>query len=88
MSRVTVSLPADVLARLDQIADVDGVTRSDVIREASSHYLADRETSKLADAKAQAVSKGLKYLEDLAASTSGDGASSLKVLHELRGETE
>lgn len=88
MSRVTVSLPADVLEQLDQIADADGVTRSDVIREASSHYLADREARKLADARDAAVAKGLRYLEDLAASASDDGASSLRVLHELRGETE
>lgn len=44
---VAVSLPAELTARLDVVADQEGTSRSEVVREAVRRYLALREFQKI-----------------------------------------
>lgn len=40
---VAISLPADMTARLDAVAEEDGTSRSEVVRDAVRRYLAQRQ---------------------------------------------
>ena len=85
-ARVTVTLPEDVLDRLDTIAHEEGVTRSDVVREAAAHYLTERTDRAEATARKHAVDDGVAWLEAIAAAPQGESSQdSLAVLRELRG---
>lgn len=44
---VAVSLPADLTARLDVVADEEGTSRSEVVRDAVNRYLALRQFQKV-----------------------------------------
>ncbi|MBW6467751.1 MAG: CopG family transcriptional regulator [Anaerosomatales bacterium] len=86
-ARVTITLPEDVLDRLDTIAREEGVARSEVVREAAAHYLTAHATRAEADARKHAVDDGIVWLEGLAMSGSAaPGVDSLAVLRELRGD--
>ncbi len=85
VTRVTVTLPDDILVQLDEVAHAEGVTRSEVVREAASTYLAGRSRSLQARLRQEAVADGLSWLEAVGTSHAGDGESSLEVLRELRG---
>lgn len=47
---VAVSLPADLTARLDLVAEEEGTSRSEVVREAVRRYLALREFQRVREA--------------------------------------
>lgn len=84
-ARVTITLPEDVLDRLDTIAHEEGVTRSDVVREAAAHYLTERTDRQEATARKLAVEDGIAWLESIAAAPQEESQDSLTVLRELRG---
>ncbi len=83
-ARVTITLPEDVLDRLDTIAHEEGVTRSDVVREAAAHYLTERTDRHEATARKHAVEDGIAWLESIAAAAQEESQDSLTVLRELR----
>jgi predicted transcriptional regulator len=86
-ARVTISLPDDLLAQLDQIASSESLTRSDVVREAAGHYLASR-TSGAEDARRRAaVEDGIEWLHQMAELPAADARPSLEILHELRRDS-
>ena len=86
VKRVTVTLPDDVLLELDGVAHAEGVTRSDVVREAAVTYLTGRGESHEARLRHHAVTDGIAWLTDVADRRAGDGESSLAVLRDLRGD--
>ena len=83
--RVTVTLPEDVLGKLDAIARDEGVTRSDVVREAAADYVVSHAETKESERREAAVLDGLAWLEGIALRTGSDTRLSLEVLRELRG---
>lgn len=83
--RVTVTLTEALLARLDVIASEEGLTRSEVVREASTEYVATHVASREARAREAAVAEGVDWLEEVAARTAADGRRSTDLLRELRG---
>jgi predicted transcriptional regulator len=86
-ARVTISLPDDLLAQLDQIASSESLTRSDVVREAAGHYLASR-TSGAEDVRRQAaVEDGIEWLRQVAELPAVDARPSLEILRELRRDS-
>jgi predicted transcriptional regulator len=84
-ARVTVTLSEEVLARLDEIAESDGVSRSDVVREASARYVSHRSADAAMRARAAAVEEGLEWLENIARKSEDSERTSLDVLREVRG---
>ncbi len=84
MARVTVSLPDAMLEQLDSIAERQGVTRSDVVREASARYLTTREEEAEAHAREEAVRDGLQYLSRVAQLPALDDRPTLEILREMR----
>jgi predicted transcriptional regulator len=83
--RVTVTLPDEILRDLDGIASAEGVTRSDVVREAAATYITARESAVQARGREAAVDDGLQWLQTVADRHAGDGESSLDALRALRG---
>ena len=83
--RVTVTLPQALLSELDEIANDEGVTRSDVVREAARGYVTSRSAASEARERQRAVREGLAWLEDVARRTESDERDSLDVLREIRG---
>jgi predicted transcriptional regulator len=86
VARVTVTLPEAVLDELDSVARVEGVTRSDIVREAAAVYLSQREHDLASRARREAVQDGLLWLESEAGRVPGDAPSSLELLREVRAD--
>jgi len=85
-ARVTISLPDDLLAQLDRIAESESLTRSDVVREAAGHYLASRSKGTEDTRRLEAVEDGIAWLRRVAESPAADARPSLEILREVRGE--
>lgn len=85
-SRVTITLPEPMLHRLDSIASAEGLTRSDVVREAASSYLSQRDRESALSSRGAAVGESLAWLERVAQRVPCTSPSSLELLHEVRGE--
>ena len=83
-ARVTVTLPEPMLDRLDSIAAAEGLTRSDVVREAASSYLSQRDRQSALSARSDAVEEGIAWLEETARQAPASATSSLDLLHEIR----
>jgi predicted transcriptional regulator len=86
-ARVTISLPDDLLAQLDSVAEAESLTRSDVVREAAGHYLASRASGTEAARRLQAVEDGVAWLTQVAEQPSADPRPSLEILHGIRGDS-
>ena len=85
-ARVTVTLPEPMLDRLDSIAADEGLTRSDVVREAASSYLSQRDRQSALSARGAAVQEGLAWLEQVAQQVPHDATPSLELLREIRAD--
>ena len=85
-ARVTISLPNDLLARLDAIAESESLTRSDVVREAAGAYITAHASGQEAARRLCAVEDGIAWLKEIAAQPSLDPRPGLEILRELRGE--
>ena len=83
-ARVTISLPDELLARLDRIAASESLTRSDVVREAAGQYLASRTSDAEATRRLHAVEDGIAWLSQIAEKPSADSRPSLEILREVR----
>ena len=86
-ARVTISLPDDLLAQLDAVAETDSLTRSDVVREAAGHYLASRESGTEAARRLQAVEDGIAWLKQVAGQPPADSRPGIEILREIRSES-
>jgi predicted transcriptional regulator len=85
-ARVTITLPEPMLDRLDSIAAAEGLTRSDVVREAASNYLSQRDRQSSLSARGAAVHEDLAWLEQVARQIPCTAPHSLELLHEVRAE--
>ena len=85
-ARVTISLPDDLLAQLDDIAASESLTRSDVVREAAGQYLALRSSGTEATRRLEAVEDGIAWLRQVAEKPIADSRPSLEILREVRGD--
>ena len=84
--RVTITLPDELLGKLDSIAAEESLTRSDVVREAASSYVSGKDRAKEVAARGQGVADGLAWLASVARAPEPGEASVLEVLRELRGD--
>jgi predicted transcriptional regulator len=83
--RVTITLPADVIAQLDEIAEARGLSRSGVVREASTRYIAGEREQDRAAQLATATTDLLGFLDELQSAPVLDDRPVLEILRELRG---
>ena len=85
-ARVTISLPDELLASLDAIAQSESLTRSDVVREAAGAYITAHAGGQEAARRRCAVEDGIAWLKEIEAQPSLDPRPSLEILREIRGE--
>jgi len=84
MARVTVSLPDSLLARIDDAAGEAGLSRSEVIREASASYLTERERDAERHALREAIEEGIVWMRAVGRQPGLDGRPSLEILRDVR----
>lgn len=84
-SRVTISLPGELLERLDAEAVVHGVSRSELVQESIASYLGKTSEQRVADERRHRMLVALESMQALGARyPSVDGRSSLEILREVR----
>ena len=84
VARVTIALPEELLKAIDDIAQAEGLARSEVVREAAAAYLAQRSAEQTRVTLQQAAGESVAWLEDVAARSRHDDRPSLELLHVLR----
>jgi predicted transcriptional regulator len=86
VDKFSISLPADLLAEVDDIARDEGLSRSGVIREATASYVTARASAAYEAERTRRVGEALEGFDSVAAGWGADERSSLELLRELRGE--
>ena len=84
--RVTITLPADLVAQLDEIAQSRGTSRSSVVREASTRYVTGERDQERKGQLETATADLLGFLDELRDAPVLDDRPVLEILRELRGE--
>lgn len=85
VEKVTVSLPADLMREIDALSHAEGVSRSQVVREATTLYVSDRLAAREAVRKQAAAGQVLAVLDELRARVPDDSRPVLELLRESRG---
>ena len=85
MAKLTIFLPDELLAEIDERAVELERSRSSLIREASARYLEQERSRDAGARRAAAVDASLALFEELASVPSLDGRPSLEILREARG---
>jgi len=88
MTKINISMPGELLARIDAEADVLGLTRSGLIQEASARYIVASETDREAELrrlKAHAAARRMKAIGLEMGMTSPD---TVTLVHEARNAEE
>jgi metal-responsive CopG/Arc/MetJ family transcriptional regulator len=83
--RVAVTLPATLVAEVDRLAALSGLTRSALIREASASYVAARKEQDRKRTLLEATEDLLSFLEEIKGAPALDARPTLEILRELRG---
>jgi predicted transcriptional regulator len=86
VDKLSVSLPSELVAALDELARVDGATRSAIIREATASYVAGRRSAHYESARRDRIDAALAGFDEIAQSWGEDDRSGLDYLAEARGE--
>lgn len=88
VDKFSISLPEELVAEVDEIARLDGLTRSAVIREAMTAYVAERRSAQYEQTRRDRVAKAIESFDAIAAEWGADERSGADYLAELRGESE
>lgn len=83
--RVTITLPIELVAQLDAIAEARGASRSSVVREASAQYVTSERQEQRASELKRATGEFFTFLDELREGPVLDDRPVLDILRELRG---
>ena len=83
--RITITLPDDLVAEIDALADAAGRSRSSVISEASASWVAGAQAHAAAERRAQAIAETLAFLDRLDDLPVQDERAVSEILREIRG---
>lgn len=87
-ARITISLPQSLVEAIDARAQAQGVSRSSVVREASSAYLSQAERASAEERRREGGKRLLEFLAEGSALPVADERPVLEILRELRGPLE
>lgn len=87
VDKFSISLPGDLLAELDDLAEADGLTRSAIIREAAADYVATRKSEEYSAQRRERVDRAIGGFRGVSERWGRDERSGVQYLHDLRGET-
>lgn len=82
--KVTVSLPDELLERIDREAQEAGVSRSELVQEASAHYLAHTVDERVRDEQRARRLRAIEGMREIGRMPSRDPRPSLEILREIR----
>ena len=85
--RVTITLPDNLVAEIDALAEATGRSRSGVIREASASWVAGAKAQAADTRRQAAVADTLAFLDELAELPVQDDRAVGEILREIRGPT-
>ncbi|MHB1017420.1 MAG: CopG family ribbon-helix-helix protein [Coriobacteriia bacterium] len=85
VDKITVSLPASLVREIDLLSQAEGVSRSQVVREAAALYVSDRAAAREAAHKRAAADRTLAILDELRGRVASDDRPVLEILREARG---
>ncbi len=85
VAKVTVSLPEDLLARLDAEAESLGISRSLIVQEATASYLGKNSDERAAEVRKARAMRAIERMKEMAATDPRlDGRPSIEILGEIR----
>lgn len=88
VDKITVSLPASLVREIDLLSQSEGVSRSQVVREAAALYVSDRVAARDAARKQAAADRTLAILDELRHRVAADDRPVLEILRESRGSLD
>jgi predicted transcriptional regulator len=84
VAKITISIPTELLGDIDGLAAETGETRSFVLREAASQYLATKRDLDAAAARRRGVARAQEVMREIRSMPVLDDRPSLEILRELR----
>lgn len=88
VAKVTISLPTDLLAAIDELAAVDGESRSFLIREAATRYVVHARETEAAAARRAGVDAAMALMGEVGRMPVLDDRPGLDLLRELRANDD
>lgn len=86
VDKFSVSMPEDLLADLDELAAAEGLSRSGVLREAATRYVAACKEEVRASRRRASVDRAIEAFEEIAADWGANDVSGVAYLREVRGD--
>jgi len=84
-AKVTISLPEELLAKLDAEADALGVSRSELVQEATGTYLGQTAEERAEEARRARLRAAMERMQEMADNNPMlDGRPTLEILREIR----
>jgi metal-responsive CopG/Arc/MetJ family transcriptional regulator len=84
-AKVTISLPEELLAKLDAEAATLGVSRSELVQEAAGTYLGQTQEERVEEARRARVRGAIERMQEMAdRNPMLDGRPTLEILREVR----
>jgi Arc/MetJ-type ribon-helix-helix transcriptional regulator len=84
-AKVTISLPEELLAKLDAEAATLGVSRSELVQEAAGTYLGQTQEERAEEARRARVRGAMERMQEMAdRNPMLDGRPTLEILREVR----
>jgi predicted transcriptional regulator len=84
VEKLSVSLPPQLAARIDALAEEAGVSRSALIQEAAARYVASRDAADAETTRRAQVDAALAGFDGVAAAWGADKRSGVQYLDDLR----
>ena len=88
VEKFSISLPGELVADVESIAEQDGRTRSAVIREATARYVADRKSTTYEAERRRRIAAAIEGFNAIADAWGPDERSGLSYLREIRGDVD
>jgi len=88
VEKFSISLPEELAASLNDIADAEGLTRSGLIRELASEYVTRRESAERERERRARVDAAIAGFEAIAEEWGRDERTAAQVLAEMRAAEE
>lgn len=87
IDKISISLPSDLTAEIDVIAEEDGTTRSGVVREATLAYINKRRSKEAEKKRQDSIQRAIDGFEELAKQWHDDGRTAADLVREIREES-
>ncbi|NTU71937.1 MAG: ribbon-helix-helix protein, CopG family [Coriobacteriia bacterium] len=87
VEKLSVSLPDVLAGRIDELAELDGVSRSAVIQEAAAQYVASRDAAAREIGRRVKVDEALAAFDAIASNWGADTHAGIEYLADVRGES-